>query len=220
VSILVVGLGAGGHAKVVIETLRLDGRYEIIGLLDRNPDLLGKSVLGVPILGDDEELPVLKARGVECFFVGLGGVVSLAPRRRLYESALGLGLEPVPVLHPGAFISPSAVLGQGPTVMAAAVVNAQARIGENVILNTGAIVEHDCVIGSHVHIATGARLAGDVVIGEETLIGAGAVVRQGLRIGPRALVGAGAVVVKDVPGGQMVVGNPARPRERRGDASC
>ena len=211
-SVPIVGLGAGGHAKVVIEILQLVGQYELTGLLDPKPDLRGELVLGVPILGGDEQLAMLKARGVEHFFVGLGSTADLKPRRRLYEFALSQGMKPVTVIHPDAVISASAVLGSGATVMAAAVINADARLGDNVIVNTGAIVEHDCVIGNHVHIATGAKLSGGVIVGDGTHIGVGAVVRQCIRIGMGALIGAGAVVVKDVPDGQSVMGNPARPR--------
>jgi len=207
----VVGLGAGGHAKVVIEILQLEDQYELIGLLDPKSDLRGELVLGVPVLGGDEQLAMLKARGVKCFFVGLASTSDLGPRRRLYEFALGHGMKPVTAIHPNAIISPSAVLGTGATVMAAAVINAGARLGDNVIVNTGAIVEHDCVIGNHVHIATGAKLSGGVIVGDETHIGAGVVVRQYVRIGIGALIGAGAVVVKDIPDGQTVIGNPARP---------
>jgi acetyltransferase-like isoleucine patch superfamily enzyme len=41
-------------------------------------------------------------------------------------------------------------------------------------------------------------------------IGSGAVILAGVTIGAGALVGAGAVVTKDVPPGDVVVGNPAR----------
>jgi UDP-2-acetamido-3-amino-2,3-dideoxy-glucuronate N-acetyltransferase len=43
-------------------------------------------------------------------------------------------------------------------------------------------------------------------------IGSGAVILGGVTIGADALVGAGAVVTRDVPLGETVVGNPARPR--------
>lgn len=41
-------------------------------------------------------------------------------------------------------------------------------------------------------------------------IGSGAILMCGISIGPNAVVGAGAVVTKDIPGGQIWVGNPAR----------
>jgi len=207
----VVGLGAGGHAKVVIEILRSHKSYELIGLLDPRPELQGKSVLGVPVLGDDNLLPALKREGICHFFVGLGSVGDTRPRRRLYELALQHGMKPVDAVHPQAVISPSADLGEGVTIMAGAVINACSRLGANVIVNTGAIVEHDCVIGDHVHIATGAQLASTVRVSAGTHIGAGATVRQCITIGEGAIVGAGAVVVKDVPPHTVVVGVPARP---------
>lgn len=207
----VVGLGAGGHAKVVIEILRACGKYEVVGLLDPQEDLWGTEVLGVSVRGDDSKLRGLYTDGVRHAFIGLGGLGCTAARRKLYETAQQEMFEVVAAIHPDAVVSPSVRIGDGPTVMAGAVVNADATLGSNVIINSGAIVEHDCVIEDHVHIATGARLAGNVRVGEGAHVGAGATVRQSITIGYRAVVGAGAVVVKDVPPCLVVVGVPARP---------
>ncbi len=206
----VIGLGAGGHAKVVIEILQLIGSYELAGLLDPKRELWGTEVLGVPVLGDDSLLPHLYERGLRHAFIGLGSAGDTRPRRRLYEETHRQGFQVVSAIHPQAIISPSAQVGPGPTIMAGAIINAAARLGENVLVNTGAIVEHDCVIGAHVHIATGARLASTVHVDEGAHIGAGAVVRQGIHIGRHSIVGAGAVVVADVPDGVVVAGVPAR----------
>lgn len=207
---LVVGLGAGGHAKVVIEILYCDERYQLVGLLDCKEGLWGEDVLGVPVLGGDGLLPSLKRDYFcYCFFVGLGGIGDTRPRRRLFELGMWHGMKPINAVHPRAIISPSAELGSGVTIMAGAVVNAQARLGGNVVVNTGAIVEHDCTIGDHVHIATGARLASTVEVGDGVHIGIGATVRQCIVIGEGAIVGAGAVVVKDVSPHTVVVGVPA-----------
>jgi len=208
--IRVVGLGAGGHAKVVIEILRLTGDYKLVGLLDPKQELWGTEVLGVPVLGDDDLLAELYDRGVGHAFIGLGTVGDTRPRRRLYEKANRHGFQIVRAIHPQAVIAPSVEIGHGPTIMACAVINAAARLGDNVIINTGAIIEHDCVIGDHVHIATGARLASNVYVGEGTHIGIGASIRQCVHIGRNAIVGAGAVVVDDVPDNVVVVGVPAR----------
>jgi sugar O-acyltransferase (sialic acid O-acetyltransferase NeuD family) len=207
---LVVGLGAGGHAKVVIEILRLLGGYEFAGLLDVKPELRGTELSGVRVLGDDTLLAELYRQGARYAFVGVGTVGDTRTRKRLYEAAQRVGFEGARAVHPQAIVSPSAQIGDGPTVMAGAVINAAARIGDNVIVNTGAIIEHDCVIGSHAHIATGARLAGGVRVGEGVHIGMGASIRQGINISRQAIVGAGAVVIRDVPEGTTVVGVPAR----------
>lgn len=206
----VVGLGAGGHAKVVIEILRYHQDYLPVGLLDANANLHGKSVLGVLVLGADDLLAELKSQGVEHFFMGIGGIRTQKPRKELFELALRQGFSPITLIHPTACVSDFAKIELGVTIMANVIVNPGVELGQNVILNSGAIVEHDCRIGDHAHIASGAVLAGGVVVGSMTLIGAGAVVRQDLCIGARSLVGTGAVVVKDVPDDNIVIGNPAR----------
>lgn len=45
-------------------------------------------------------------------------------------------------------------------------------------------------------------------------IGSGSVILCGITIGRNALIGAGAVVTKNVPAGEVWVGNPARPLSR------
>jgi len=206
----VIGFGAGGHAKVVIEILRLATGFEIVGLLDRNVKLRGSDVLGVPVLGDDSFASALAARGVRHAFVGIGGTASTCARRRVFDRVRELGFDVVSAVHPSAVVSPSAVVGAGATIMAGVVVNASAMFGVDVTVNTGAVVEHDCRLGDHVHVATGARLAGGVTVLDGAHVGVGATIRQGMTIGRRSVVGAGAVVVDDVADGVIVVGVPAR----------
>lgn len=84
-------------------------------------------------------------------------------------------------------------------------------IGSCFHANLYSYVEHDCVIGDFVTFAPGAKVNGNVTIGDHAYIGSGAVLRQGITIGAGATVGMGAVVIRDVPAGETVVGNPARP---------
>jgi len=203
----VIILGAGGHAKVVAEILRLSGKYDLIGLLD--PALSGRIVGGLPVLGGDELLPRLKSEGVSAVFVGVGGIGDNMTRTKLFEKAISMGFTPINAIHPSAIISSSARVGCGVAIMARAVINSEAEIGDNVIINTGAVVEHDCRIEAHVHVSPGAILCGGVVVSRSAHIGAGAVIRQGINIGEFAGVGAGAVVIRDVEASTTVAGVPA-----------
>jgi sugar O-acyltransferase (sialic acid O-acetyltransferase NeuD family) len=211
----VVGLGAGGHAKVVIEALRAVGGYDVVALLDPAPARIGTNLLGVPVVGGDELLERQYDDGVRHAFIGLGGADDTDARVRLYELARARGFDVVSVIHPSAVVSPSAALGGGVTVLARAVLGAECRLGENVTVNTAAVVEHDVRLGDHVHIATGALLASGVQVDARAHVGIGACVRQGIRIGEHSVVGAGAVVVDDVEPEVVVVGVPARVLRRR-----
>jgi UDP-perosamine 4-acetyltransferase len=209
-----IGLGAGGHAKVIIEILRLRGEFEVIGLLDANAELHGARVSEVLVIGDDTLMPELFARGVRHGFVGLGSTGDNRPRAALYTMARENGFDVIAAIDPRSIISPSVTIGEGAIIMPGAIINAGTRIGDNVIVNTGAIIEHDCSIGNHVHVATGARLGGGVAVLDGAHVGLGAGIRQGVRVGRNAVVGAGAVVIHHVPNNATVVGIPARPLKR------
>lgn len=206
--IQVIGIGAGGHARVMLDILRLKNEYHPVGLLD--PNYLGESIDGVPVLGGDELMPQLRAEGVAAAFIGVGSVGDNTLRIKLFKQAHASGFSLINVIHPSAVLAPSVRLGHGVTIMAGVIVNPHTRIGDNVIINTGAIVEHDCGVAAHTHISPGAVLCGGVSLGEGAHVGAGATVRQYITIGERAVVGAGAVVVKDVPAQAVVMGVPAR----------
>jgi UDP-perosamine 4-acetyltransferase len=208
--LLCVILGGGGHARVLIDSLRLSAAATPHAVLDRDRSLWGKDLMGVPILGGDELLRQLAQEGVTRFVVGVGAVSDNQVRRRLFELGLAHGLTPLTICHPSAVRSSWAQVGAGSVLYPAAVVNAGAVLGVNVIVNTGAIVEHDCVIGGHVHIATGARLSGGVRIGNGAHIGAGATVRQSICIGEGSIIGVAAAVVNDVEPWTVVAGVPAR----------
>ena len=115
---LVVGLGAGGHAKVVLDILRQLPGYRVIGLLAPDPATQGIKVLEVPVLGSDILLPGLCGEGVSHFFVGVGSIGDNSLRTELYRRATSLGLIPVTAVHPKATVAPSAFLGAGITIMA------------------------------------------------------------------------------------------------------
>jgi sugar O-acyltransferase (sialic acid O-acetyltransferase NeuD family) len=213
----IVIVGAGGHARSVIEALRTgEGDVEPVACTDPDPARAGSILDGVPVIGNDDDLPGLLRDGVLGACIGLGGTGDNEPRRRLYELVRSLGFELAPIRHGGAQVALSSRLGAGTQVLAGAIVGAGARAGDNVIINTAAVVEHDCRVGDHAHLATGCSLGGGVRVGSGAHVGIGAVVLQGVTVGDRAVVGAGAVVIRDVPAGEIVVGCPATALRRSG----
>lgn len=203
-------LGAGGHAKVVIELLQASG-YEIAALLDADPT--PRQVLGFGVQGDDQALDELRKDGVSLAFVAIGD-----NRRRvaLAQTVREAGFTLVNAISPSATVSPSAHLGQGVAIMAGAVVNAEVTLGDLCIVNTGATLDHEVNVGMGAHVAPGVAISGNVRIGDLAMMGVGSCAIQGVSIGKGAMIGAGAAVVRDIPAGALAVGVPARVRRQAG----
>lgn len=202
-------LGAGGHAKVLIDAMLLCG-MEISGLCDPVLTKGGSGPFGIEVLGGDEVLQ--KTPPAEVILVnGIGSVTSTENRNAIFNRFKSKGFEFATVIHPSAIIAQDAALGEGVQIMAGAVVQAGAVIGANSIVNTKASVDHDCILGECVHVAPGATLSGGVRVGDKTHIGTGASIIQGLSIGEGCLVGAGSILNTNLSKGEKFPG-PRRGR--------
>lgn len=207
-SLPIIVLGAGGHARVLIDALR--SRSSVIqGIAEADHGKHGKMWCDIPIIGDDAAVLHL-AKDTVRLANGIGTVRVSLSRRQLYDNYKSEGYCFATVVHASAIVAPDAVLAEGAQIMAGAVLQTGCRIGENAIINTRVSVDHDCVIGNHVHVSPGATLCGNVVIGEGSHVGAGATVIQGIRIGRNSMVAAGAVVISDIPDDVTVAGVPAK----------
>lgn len=93
-------------------------------------------------------------------------------------------------------------------------------IGEDVVLDSNH--PEDITIEEGVRLATGVHIVthflnsdnsysrGKVIIKQGANIGMCALIVKPVTIGKRSIVGAGSVVTKDIPDGEVWVGNPAR----------
>lgn len=203
-------LGSGGHAKVLIQVLKVIG-VPVWGCTSRMQADHGKDILGVSVKGGDALLDKLDP---EDFLLvnGLGTVKidSPSPQVKIFEDWKARGFSFATIVHPSATIAEDAVLGEGVQIMAGCILQPGTTVGKNSIINTSASLDHDCEIGSHVHIASGVTLSGGVRVGDGSFIGCGASVIQYKNIGRGVLVGAGAVVIRDVPDAVKVLGVPGK----------
>lgn len=205
-------LGAGGHAKVLLEILAGQGE-NILGFTDaawaEGPEETGNNFMGFPVLGRDDSVTSYPCEQVR-LVNGLGSIQAVNKRQAIYLTFEALGYQFTEVIHRTAIVSAWSTLGAGVQLMAGSIVQPGTTIGENTLINTKAAVDHDCRIGAHVHLGPGVTLSGGVEVGDGVHVGTGATVIQGIRIGEAAFVAAGSLVVHDVPAGTRVMGVPAR----------
>ncbi len=204
----VIVIGAGGHARVLLDALARCG-IAVAGLTDADAAKHGKLLAGIRVLGPDSILEQ-HPPGATMLVNAMGSTETMNLRQTVYERLKAAGYRFLSVIHPSAVVAPDAVLDEGVQVMAGAIVQPGAKIGANSIVNTGAQVDHDCLIGAHVHLSPGVTLSGAVIVGDATHVGTAATVVQGLRLGRGCLVAAGAVVTENVVDGARVAGVPAR----------
>lgn len=225
----IIGIGAGGHARVMIPLTQQCG-YRMRCLLEPASGARQRVMLdGIDIEYTDEEhfyvrlieksrsgsqvTAVRYRRPAAVLCIGTGRDTN--QRRQVYQRIRSIGYATPTLVAPSAIIEPHVSLGDGVHVLPAALIAAGAVLGENVLVNHRAVIEHDCVIGHHVHVASGSVLCGGVRLGDGVFVGAGSVLLPGIEVGDGAVIGAGSTVTKDVPGGQTYIGNPARSLSER-----
>jgi sugar O-acyltransferase (sialic acid O-acetyltransferase NeuD family) len=191
--------GGGGHAKSIMDMVKVIDKYTIAGILDDDKNLTGSEVLGIPVFGTRSLIPVLIERGVNQAANGVGGIVDITIRVKIFESLESAGFSFPFLAHPRATVEASAKVGDGVQVFANAYVGSEAFLHPRCMINTNAVVSHDCVIGMYTHIAPGALLAGQVHVGARTLVGMGVTTAIGVHIGDDVRIGNGAIILADVP---------------------
>lgn len=206
----IVLVGAGGHAKVIIDIIRSMGKYKIEGIVDKYPEMVGQTVCGVKVIGTDDSLQQIHASGVDYAFVCIGALDNMGLRENIFNSLKSIGYKMPCLVHSSAWVSEYAYLGEGTCVMPHVSINSGATIGENCIINTASVVEHDCIIERNVHISPSATLAGGVHVGSSSHIGIGACIIQNVVVGKNVVIGAGAAVINDIPDGALALGVPAK----------
>lgn len=198
--------GGGGFGKIAIEILKTQHTYELYGIVDlKYPDL--KEILGIPVIGSDDDLGRLVKDGYTKIFNGIGFSHKAHWRKEPYEKLREFGFEFINVIHNSAQIEPSARMGAGNLVCAGAIIGSEAKIGSNCIINSGAVISHDCIISDHCHIASGAVIAGSVTIGENTLIGQNVTIYSSVVIGKNVTILNGCSVFRSVPDNTVVKEN-------------
>ena len=158
-------LGAGQYGQVVRETAEAMGIFERICFLDdNNPAAIGKLA------------EYARFRGAyACAFVAMGNP---ALRKQWLEKLEEAGFELPVLVHPKAYISPSALLGCGTIVEPMAVVNTGAVVEKGSLLCAGCIVNHNAYIAVCCQIDCGAVVAAAANVAEGTKVASGTVYQR------------------------------------------
>jgi UDP-3-O-[3-hydroxymyristoyl] glucosamine N-acyltransferase len=144
-SLLVIG--AGSFSPEVEEIAGLLG-YTDIAFLDDNPSTAYCS----PVIGTTADIAGFRSQ-YDTAIVALG---NNEIRMKYHEELKRCGYNIPILIHPTAYVSPTAEIAPGCIIRAKAVVSRDVKIGEASILNVGALIDHHVEIGYGCHILMGA----------------------------------------------------------------
>jgi len=204
----VLVIGAGGHAKEILQILTLRDELAHLFFFDE-VDPSREAFFGrFPILHRMEDALAVLAEDPR-FALGIGGTEARGRLAGRFEAAGGRLTGVVsPESRAGAW---NCRIDPGADIMSGVFVSNDVRIAKGVLLNAGCQIHHDAEIGRYSEISPGALVLGGARIGEFVAVGGGAILLPGVTLGDRATVGAGAVVLENVPAGESVAGIPAQP---------
>ena len=197
-------VGAGGHAREVIDLLELIADHDLF-LFD-NVNTSVTSINGITVLINEVQAKA-KLQIDPRFIIATGNP---AVRKKMYELFLKWGGNPVTCIANTTVISKHQTsIGDGSNLMHNVFISNHVQTGICCLLNTSAHLHHNVSVGNFCEIGPAALLLGNVKIGHHVFIGAGAVLLPGIEVGDDAVIGAGSVVTKNVAAGKVVKGNPA-----------
>ncbi len=206
----VVIIGAGGSAREVLgifdDVNSRKNTFEVLGfIVDPDYGKPGTIINDRPVLGGFDWLEKNRKTVSAICAVGYS-----APRYRMVNRALRLGIRFCSIIHPTVMLSKWVTLGEGTVVAAGCILTTQIRIGSHVHLNLDCTVHHDAVLEDFITVSPGAHVTGNVTLKEGCFIGTGANFVEKTTVGSWSIVGAGAAVVSDVPPNATAVGVPAK----------
>ena len=205
----IVVIGASGHAKVIIDIIEREDKYEVLGLIDSYKEKGGKT-FGYAILGTEKILPQLIEE--EDLFGGFLAIGDNYIRKELFFKIKKIqpNFRYINAIHPHAVIGAKVKIGKGVVIMPGVIVNTQSKIDDFCILNTKSTLDHECRMREFSSLGPGTNVGGNVSIGECTAISLGAKVIENITIGKHAVIGAGALVIRNVGDFKIAFGVPAK----------
>lgn len=165
------------------------------------------------VIGDEEETTltnVIRDKQLDSFINNkeIAYIIGFTSQklRKIFTDKLA-SCKNVSIVHPSAFISPSAKVDEGSYIGPMAVVSSNAIVGNSCIVNIHVSIGHDSVIGDNCIFNPGARISGHCVIGKRTLFGTNSFIYQGKKIGEDCAIDAMTYIDKDIEDNKLCTSN-------------
>jgi len=202
-------LGAGGFGRevafILSEINKQSNRYKILGFVDNNTSLQGKTINNYSVLGDDSWL--INYPNEINVVVCIGNPKTRKKTVDKFSTKNNIFFPNI--IADNVKYSNSITMGKGCIICFSSILTVNISLGDFVLIMNNSVVGHDTFLDDFATIYPSVTISGNVSIGKYTEIGVGAKIIQQKVIGENTVIGAGAVVVKDIPDNCTAVGVPA-----------
>jgi len=131
----VIILGAGGHARSVLNAFRDDNKskkkWDILGFIDNNKKPQGKIICDVPVLGGFEWFDINKQKDIYL----MNAIASPQIKKKIIKKAYQRKLKFCNLIHPSVWKSDYVEIGEGTFIAAGNILTTYIKIGNHVIIN-------------------------------------------------------------------------------------
>lgn len=204
-------IGCGGLGREVCQYIddinAIEPVFNLLGFIDDNPSLQGKTVCGAEVLGNSGTLRALSRKKNLCAFCAIASTYIKVSKYGLLKE---LNIKTVNIIHPTAYVTPSVSLGTNVLIGPMCVLTTNIQIGDCVHINPLCGIGHDVTIGDYTTLYWHVSVGGAVRIGKMCELGSHTFVKQQLTLDIGVITGAGSVVTKDVRAWDIIMGVPAR----------
>lgn len=205
--LVIIGTGGLGRetALIVEEINKIDKKWNLLGFIDDNKDLIGKKINGYRVIGNRI---YLNCREKEVYAVI--AIANNSVKRELVKYLTNENIKYATLIHPSVMLNDRIQIGEGCIIYPGVVMTVDIKVGNYVIISPKCGIGHDTIIEDYVTLLWNVNVSGGERIRQGATLGSGSTIIQGLEIGKNSYVGAGAVVIRDVKENKTAVGVPAR----------
>lgn len=200
--------GNAKEALMVIEAINaVDKKWNLLGFIDDNVEIKGKSFGGVKVLGGKDILNKYPKAKV----LAVPGRPENFLKRDLIIDSLDIPKKRFATLiHPDAQIAEDTEIGYNTLVMAGVTTTFSVNIGNHCVILPNTVLSHDVEVGDYSLIGSNVSVSGGVHIYPLCYIGSGSKLIQEIQIKKGTLIGIGSVLLSSTRQYSVMVGNPAK----------
>jgi sugar O-acyltransferase (sialic acid O-acetyltransferase NeuD family) len=114
-------------------------------------------------------------------------------------------------VHPSAYVSSHAIVGEGCLILPGAVVEPRVTVGANSVVWSNVTLAHDCQVADHCWIAAGTVVSGRARIHRNAFVGVNATIVNDVTVGEYSLIGAAAFISRSTKPHSVHLARSAEP---------